>query len=119
MAETHALPLPGHLPNHKDRAMLLPSDMPKSKVYREYLKACEAKEKVPVGRSKFYQLWKQTLPHIDTMKPSSDLCFECQQLMSSIAKSAHLPEEEKSDRLKKQNLISNWQSLNVISTTNR
>ena len=40
-----------------------------------------------------------TLPHIDTMKPASDLCFLCQQLMSSIAKATHLTEEEKSDHL--------------------
>ena len=101
IAETHALPLPGRLPNHKDRAMLLPSDMPKSRVYRDYVKACEMKNSAPVGRTKFYTLWKATLPHIDIMKPASDLCFDCQQLMSAIAKSGHLPEDEKTERLRK------------------
>lgn len=100
-ADTHALPLPGRLPNHKDRAMLLPSDMPKSRVYRGYLEACEKKNQTPVGRSKFYSIWKETLPHVDTMKPASDLCFDCQQLMSSISKSGHLSEEEKTERIQK------------------
>ena len=35
-AEVHALPLPGRLPNHQDKTLLLPSDMPKIHVYREY-----------------------------------------------------------------------------------
>ena len=34
------------------------------------------------------------------MKPSSDLCFECQQNIASIIRSAHLSEDEKSDRLR-------------------
>lgn len=40
------------------------------------------------------------LPSIDKMKPSSDLCFECQQNIASIIRSAHLSEEEKSNRLR-------------------
>lgn len=48
----------------------------------------------------FLQIWKDVLPHISTMKPASDLCFECQQLMSLIMRSAHLSEDEKSERLR-------------------
>ena len=37
MSDSHSMPLPGHLPYHKDtRALLLPTDMTKAKVYREY-----------------------------------------------------------------------------------
>ena len=28
-ARAHAMPLPGHLPNHKDKVMILPSDVTK------------------------------------------------------------------------------------------
>ena len=38
-AEVHALPLPGRMPNHKDKALLLPSDITKSEVYRQYKQA--------------------------------------------------------------------------------
>ena len=75
--------------------------MPKSQVYRGYLEACEKKNQTPVGRSKFYNIWKEILPHVDTMKPASDLCFDCQQLMSPISKSGHLSEEEKTERIQK------------------
>ena len=54
---------------------------------------------VAVGKTKFYTLWEATLPHIDIMKPASDLCFDCQQLMSAIAKSGHLPEDEKNRKI--------------------
>ena len=58
--------------------------------------------KVPtVGRSTFYQIWNDILPNIATMKPSSDLCFECQQNATLIIRSAHLSEDEKSERLTK------------------
>ena len=41
------------------------------------------------------------MPNIATMKPSSDLCFECQQNISLIMRSAHLTEDKTSERLVK------------------
>ena len=96
---THGSPLPGRLPNATDKTLLLPSDMPKSKVYRDYRAACAVIGVIPVGRSKFYDLWQALIPHIATIKPSSDLCFECQQNIAQIMRSAHLSEDEKSERL--------------------
>ena len=57
-AEVHALPLPGRMPNHKDKALLLPSDISKSEVYRQYKQACasdtgELSHK-PVSWAKFH-----------------------------------------------------------------
>ena len=50
-----------------------------------------------VGRSKFYNLWSELLPHISISTPSSDLCFTCQQNLLVIQKSGCLSKEEKSE----------------------
>ena len=65
-------------PNATDKTLLLPSDMPNSKVYRDYTAVCEQSGLPPVGWSTFYKLWSSIIPTIDTMKYSSDLGFECQ-----------------------------------------
>ena len=44
-------------------------------------------------------MWQNILPHISISKPSSDLCFICQQNSLALQKSVCLPEEEKSRRL--------------------
>ena len=76
MANVHGLPLPRRLPNLEDKVLLLPSNMPKSAIYRDYKDACNKIPVPPVGLSTFYNLWSTLLPSIGTMKPSSDLCFE-------------------------------------------
>ena len=40
VASIHGLLLPGHLLNQEDKVILLPSDMPKSAIYRDYKVAC-------------------------------------------------------------------------------
>lgn len=61
-ADNHALPLPGRLPAFKDyRVMLLPSDMTKSAVYRNYVKACESEQSKPVCRRLFEKICVPTL----------------------------------------------------------
>ena len=99
-AEIHALPLPGRMPNHKTKALLLPSDISKSEVYRQYKQACsdELLHK-PVSWAKFHSIWSSILPHIDTMKPLSDLCFECQQHAAQVFQSSNVSEDEKSEML--------------------
>ena len=99
MGDTHGLPLPGRLPSHDQKVLLLPSDMNKQVVYRQYKSACRESGITPAQKSKFYSVWNEALPYIGTMKPSSDLCFECQQNITQILRSAHLSEEEKSCRL--------------------
>ena len=46
----------------------------------------------PVGKSKFLNLWDELTPHVDVMKPSSDLCFTYQQNNLAIMKSVNMPE---------------------------
>ena len=69
------MPLPGRLTNHKaDKSLLLPSNCSKIEIYRQYVHAKEIESKKPVSWAKFHALWSDILPHIDTMKPASDLC---------------------------------------------
>ena len=67
------MPLPGHLPSHKDKVMILPSDITKVFVYSMYKQACESSSRSAVGRSKFYDIWQHQLPHISICPPSADL----------------------------------------------
>ena len=78
-ASAHALSLPGRVPGHKDKVMILPSDLPKAAVYVRYQQACAGAGIQAAGRSKFYDTWHCLLPHISVSTPSSDLCFVCQQ----------------------------------------
>jgi len=95
-AEEHALVLPGCVPGFKRTDVrLLPSHMSKASVWHVYSTAMEAQSKLPVGYSKFVDLWNQLNPHIVIMRPMSDLCFTCQH-NSQIVRSANLPESLKS-----------------------
>ena len=55
-ARAHSLPLPGRVPGHRDKVMILLSDATKPLVYTRYKTACEENEWEPVGRSKFYDV---------------------------------------------------------------
>ena len=102
IADVDGLPLLGHLPNQEDKVLLLPSNMPNSSIYHDYKDAFLFQYQIPVppvGQSMFYNLWSTLLPSIHTMKPSTDLCFECQQNISRMIRSVHLSEDEKSDWL--------------------
>lgn len=94
-ARAHGLPLPGRVPRHRDKVVVLPSDQTKMFVYRKYEEACSVAGVPSLGRSKFYDLWASLLPFISVCSPSSDLCFTCQQQCLAIQKAACLPEEEK------------------------
>ena len=99
-ADSHAMPLPGRLPTHKDyRVMLLPSDMSKSAVYRSYAKACESEQSSCISRRTFVTIWNELCPHIAAMKPATDLCYTCQQNANLLIKAANMPESIKSQRL--------------------
>ena len=98
-ASAHALPLPGRVPGHKDKVMILPSDLPKAAVYARYQQACAGAGIQAVGRSKFYDTWQSLLPHISVSTPSSDLCFVCQQNNLAIQKAVCLSDDEKSARI--------------------
>ena len=105
-ADIHAVPLPGRLPKHHDyRVMKLPSDVSKATVYRDYAIASEAlrnkgEEVRIISYRQFRRLWQELVPFVTTMKPSSDLCFVCQENVAAIMRSTNLPEDEKSENLK-------------------
>ena len=100
IAEGHSMPLPGRLPNHRDdKVLLLPTDMTKAKVYQMYMASYSGSGHVPVGKSKFHQVWRETRSYVATMKPASDLCLDCQKFSISLRNSGHLTAEEKERRL--------------------
>ena len=102
-ADNHALPLPGHLPAYKDyKVVLLPSDMTKVYVYRQYVKAYEYENQgsdAVISRRTFENLWGQLCPYVAVMKPATDLCFECQQNTSLVMRAANMPDVVKTKRL--------------------
>ena len=69
-ASAHGLPVPGRLPNTKDKVLLLPSSMSKMFVFRKYEEASVH----PVRKSKFLEVWSKLTPSVAVMKPASDLC---------------------------------------------
>ena len=50
-------------------------------------------------KSAFFKVSQDLHANIGTMKSATGLCFECQQFMTQIVRSAHLGEDEKSARL--------------------
>ena len=98
--DTHGLPLLGHLPSCEQKVIVLPSDMTKISVCRSYQAACLQDQLVPVKKSAFYEAWQHLHLSIGTMKPATDLCFECQHFITRIMRSAHLTEHQKSSRLR-------------------
>ena len=98
----HALSLPGCMPGHysDEKMLLLPSNMSKRHVYRQYCSACNDRREYPVKCRKFENPWKELVPHVACMKPASDLCDTCHYNVVKIMRSANLPESEKSECLK-------------------
>lgn len=69
----NGLVLPGRVPGYKDDdVVLLSSSHNKRHIFDIY------KEK-SVTYNLFCQLWKTCYPYIVTMKPRTDLCFQCQK----------------------------------------
>ena len=100
-ADCHAMPLPGRMPNMKDYSvMMLPSDMTKSGIWKNYIESCAESGLRAVGLTKFKCIWALYLPSISVMKISSDLCDTCQKNNNLIMKSVNCSEAEKSERLR-------------------
>lgn len=94
-AKKVAIPLPGRLPSHKNyKLMKLPSSDNKTVVYAKYVEACLPGEKI-IGLRSFQDLWARYCPFVVTMKPSTDLCDKCRQLMQNTANVANKSEDEK------------------------
>ena len=95
-ARDNALPLPGRVPNHKEETtMVIPSSETKLKVWKLYTDvSCEEGLK-PVGHSLFLELWNRLLPWIVIAKPSTDLCWTCQNFSETLSLSPNFCEVEK------------------------
>ena len=60
--------------------------------------------KQAVCRLKFEDLWSELRPNIAAMKPTSDLCENCQSNIVKIMCSANVPDSEKSKNINKAEL---------------
>ena len=101
-AEDHAILLPGRIPGYsRDDLKLLPSSCTKASVYEEYVRSCTAANKTAVAQRTFLQLWKECVPEILPMKPSTDLCWTCQRNSAMISSKINIPEEEKLELITK------------------
>ena len=98
-ARAHGIPLPGRIPGHRNKVILLPTDITKLFVHSKYKEACSEHGFRPAGKSSFYQLWQDVLPHISVSTPSTDLCFVCQKNNLAIQHSSCLSNEAKAERL--------------------
>ena len=68
-------------------------------VYSKYKEACSERGFRLAGKSSFYQLWQDVLPHISVSTPSTDLCFVCQRNNLAIQQSSCFSDEAKAERL--------------------
>ena len=100
--EDNAISLPGCIPGQKNFAVkLLPSNTTRSYVFHSYKNALSEGERA-VKKITWYRLWKTLIPYIVTLKPMSDLCWDCQRNHSEIYLSNNLPAVVKLAKLKKQ-----------------
>ena len=100
-AEQHSIILPGRIPGFKrDDVKVLPSCETKASVWRYYKAASVEGERV-VGYSTFRKLWNHLLPYVIICKPMSDLCWTCQLNNSRIIRQVNVPENEKSEVLRR------------------
>ena len=101
-ARQQGLVMPGRLPQFKLNTdlLILPSAFSKMFLFCEYVKKCEEAGLSHVSRPSWYRIWKQHCPNVVVQKPRTDLCFECQSNMTTIAKMAALLRDEKKTRVK-------------------
>lgn len=94
-AEVHALPLPGWMPAFYDyNIMLLPTEVSKASVHRDYVKVTSQQGMRCFGYREFCRVWSEVLPFIRVMPPADDLCQICQDNSTLILKAANLSEDE-------------------------
>ena len=69
------MPLPGRVPGHRQKVVVLPSHITKQFVFTKHQDARATNSWKAVGKSKFYSLWQECLPYISISQPSSDLRY--------------------------------------------
>ena len=70
----------------KSEVEVLPSHFTVTKLWKDYCGACVADGVAPRCRTVFRQIWKAVLPMLMISKPSSDLCWTCQQYIYNYAR---------------------------------
>ncbi|XP_051263501.1 uncharacterized protein LOC127367569 [Dicentrarchus labrax] len=102
-AEDNAIMLPGRHPEHRDwHVKLLPTLVSKASVWRLYVKSAKELDERAVSKSRFTAQWNQLLPLIRSCRPRTDLCWQCQNNNQQLVRSANLPDDRKSEAVKKQ-----------------
>ncbi|KAK9978695.1 hypothetical protein ABG768_020434 [Culter alburnus] len=95
--------LPGRQPGQKDwHVKLLPTYVSKASVWRLYVKSAKELGERAVCKTSFKALWDRLLPHIKSCRPRTDLCWQCQSNNEQLIRSANLPDDRKSEAVKKQ-----------------
>ncbi|ROI16573.1 hypothetical protein DPX16_22550 [Anabarilius grahami] len=102
-AEDNAIMLPGRQPGHKDwHVKLLPTHVSKASVWHLYVKSAKELGERAVCKTSFKALWDRLLPHIKSCRPRTDLCWQYQSNNEQLIQSANLPDDRKSEAVKKQ-----------------
>lgn len=93
----YGLILPGQAPNFRNfkNLIILPSSLPKRKLFEEYELACKAKNMESIGLASWYKIWNELCSNIVIQKPKSDLCAVCQQSFTTLLQLHNLPVTEK------------------------
>ena len=95
-ARDNALPLPGRVPGHREETTLvIPSSETKVKICELYKNISQEAALKPVGHSLFLETWNKLLPWIVIDKPSTDLCWTCQNFSETLSLSPNLSENDK------------------------
>ncbi|XP_077983871.1 uncharacterized protein LOC144438632 [Glandiceps talaboti] len=64
----------------------LPSSVTKETVYSAYVESCEQSQPPlkHVGLTTFKNIWKDCVPHIQSISPQTDVCFKCEDFRKKI-----------------------------------
>ncbi|XP_070573522.1 uncharacterized protein [Ptychodera flava] len=64
----------------------LPSSITKERVYSAYVESCEQTQPplTHVGLTTFKNVWKDCVPHIQTISPKTDVCVKCEEFRNKI-----------------------------------
>ena len=95
-AKAHWMPLPGRVPGHHAKVMILPSDITKAIVYTKY-RVLVLQMDLNLLVDQHSKVWQQSLPQISVSKPSSDLCHTCPRNRLAIQKAGYLSEQGKAE----------------------
>lgn len=99
-SEQCGLVLPGRVPGFKSADLvLLPSNLTKRELHRQYVNACSAAHTDSIGYDSFLRIWRLALPNTVIQKPRSDLCSTCNNNLTSMSKYRGMSDEEKLEKL--------------------